>query len=462
MSRFATDLLRVIAVTFICYNHAAWEVFINVGTKWEDDFSRAIAAVNQLGKPSVLFFLFLSGLAFGAHRHFGPRAISGASSGAASADDFRAGDFFQNRALRILPPFLVISLIGFLLPGVSRADSWGGFALHLLDGGNMFHLYFVALLLYLYLLYPLLRRIDFRWSRALLLAAPLLVLHLVNPHDAPADAWFWTTLAGAGVPEAIAFAESIRAALLGPGQGLLATWLIYAAYGLAFFQYGLWTGAAQRSHFREADAASLRSVDPISQELQNRARVFDEEQSWFGLLQTRLIGFFASPRGRRFALLTLLLPAGFALVYFDFYAAAHRGVHADPAGRIWRPEVALYAAVLILWMTQLPPRASGPLLRRLSRASFLVYLFHPLWMFALKDLGVGFTERVILVIALGWATGLALCWLAARHPVASLLLGEGDRVFAPAAPSAAAIPPEPTDARESAAAAPRETAGALR
>lgn len=371
MSRFATDLLRVVAVTFIVYNHVSWNIFANVGTAWEDPFSLSIAAFNQLGKPSVLFFLFLSGLAFGAHRTFG------------SHDAFSVRHFYTNRVLRILPPYLLASLLAFAL-GQSRHGFFSG----LLDGGNMYHLYFVALLLYLYALYPLLRKIEFSPWRAALFAAPIFLIH---PLTAYADVGRHPllALAGGGLHEGMG---ALSKSLYATGDGALVTWLVYFAYALPFFQFGIWTGRAGED-----------------------------------------LHLSAAEKGRRLTAASILWPIAFAVVFFDFYTGAHAGEHADPAGRIWRISVAIYALVLIEWMRNLPHQPSHPLLKRLSRASFLVYLFHPFLILALRKLD--YPIQIPLVIVLSWALGLALHWLATRHPALGALLGEGDRHFGNEAPA---------------------------
>ncbi|MBX7056934.1 MAG: acyltransferase [Leptospirales bacterium] len=377
MSRYATDLLRVVAVSFIVYNHASWNVYTNVGTGWEDPFSLVVAAINQLGKPSVLFFLFLSGLAFGAHPQFGGD----------SAAPFSTRSFYWNRALRIAPPYLLASLIGFFL-GQSRHGFFSG----LLDGANMYHLYFVALLLYLYALYPLLRRISFRPWKAALFAAPILLIH---PLTAFADLGRHPLLSVTPQELHSAFGEW-SGMLHASGGGALATWLIYFAYALPFFQFGIWTGQAGEN--RQSDSEDRR---------------------------------------RRFQISSMLWLAAFCVVFFDFYTGVHAGEHPDPAGRVWRICVAIYALVLIEWMRSLPQQASHPLLKRLSRSSFLVYLFHPFIILALQDLE--YKIQIPLVLGLSWGAGLALNWLASLHPLSGALFGEGDRQLAPASTMSPAI-----------------------
>ncbi len=378
MSRFATDLLRVIAVCCIVFNHATWNGFVELGTGRESVGAWLIAVINQLGKPATLLFFFLSGYAFGAHRLYG-----------GGATNFRTSDFYRNRALRILPPFLIMSVFGFLYHGLRGKSelSLTYFLAGLPGGAHLFHLYFVAVLLYLYLAYPLLRRLRFRVSTALLLCVPSVLTYIfLDPH------------ASMGLLESfgITIARDSRAISAAAAGGSVVAWTILFSYALPFFVYGKWLG--ESSGGQQADAPA----------------------PW--------PAFFAEPR-RRFRVVTALLPVGFILVFYDFCTSTFFGAtHPDPAGRVWRPVVALYAVLWIAWLAHLPERPSGNRLRELARVSFLVYLSHPILMFALAKLPFGL--RITLVLGLAWPLALALHGLAKLHPWIGLLLGEGDRLTA--------------------------------
>lgn len=405
MSRFSTDLLRVIAVTYVVLNHSTWNAFVEVGGPAAHAGSWFFAVLNQLGKPSVLLFLFLSGFAFGVHPKWG-----------ASHDrDFVAfsAGFYRNRALRILPPYFLMSLVGFVIltiqnsiatPAPISADVGAGhylgitgtlaldFAVGLLDGRHMFHLYFVALLCYLYLLFPWIARRSVGVPRPSRIAAgvfasilPMLAVYmLVDPHNRYVQSQ---------IPFIAQLAPFVQAQL----SGHATRWLILGAYALPFFIGGVRVG--QYSTIKSAKKSAYERVATTSRPI----------------------------------VLFLLAGAAFGFVFGDFvYHVYATGQYPDSAGRIWRPSVVLYAllAVSILWTLTNhhignDRGESGARLRTLARLSFLVYLTHPLLQFAFS--GLPFEWRVPLILGLAWPLALALSVLARRYRVAGILLGEGDR-----------------------------------
>ncbi len=333
---------------------------MKVGTGHESWMSHGVAWINQLGKPSVLIFLFLSGFAFGSKR-----------------EKPALRRFYLSRALRILPLYILVSAVGiYQLPG----QPWEKLPLALLDGSAMFHLYFVALLFYLYLLYPLLRRVPFTPLTLTLYGLVLLspdLYHLTVQGLFPLEQ-------GSPLPVKL----SLKA--------------IYVAYALPFFQAGLWIG------------------DFL-------ARQKESEQK--AALQER----------RGIALRWLYLSFAYLLVLFHFYHQVAGGTDPDTSGRIWRLSVVLYAAGWISVVLALPARHS-PLLSSLARAGYMVYLLHPFGI----QLTRGYLSwnpwlHTAAVALLTWSTALVLHELAKRSVVLGLFLGEGDRLlklrFASPAPS---------------------------
>ncbi|MEQ9366149.1 MAG: acyltransferase [Leptospirales bacterium] len=445
MSRFSTDLLRVIAVTYVVLNHSTWNAFVEVGADRAHAGSWFFAVLNQLGKPSVLLFLFLSGFAFGVHPKWGRRVDHDRFA-------FSIG-FYRNRALRILPPYILMSLIGFAILKIQSAvavpspagavhgsespyyEIAGTFAVDfivgLFDGRHMFHLYFVALLCYLYLLFPWIvggfpraaapveggargDALNARGGRLLRIALALfvalspivLVYLLVDPHNR----YLQTQ-----IPYIAEFAPRVQAWLSGEAT----SWLILLAYALPFFIAGVRVGQYTRLR-REPVIAG--SVPPTA----GPPGAVD-----------RLLSYAAARglarRNLKRGALCIGAASAFALVFGDFlFHVFQTGQFPDFAGRIWRPVVVVYAglAVAIMWAftNQSNAGEGGPVLRKLARLSFLVYLTHPLLQFAFS--GLPFAWRVPLILGLAWPLALALSALARKYRLAGFLLGEGDREFA--------------------------------
>ncbi|RME88123.1 MAG: hypothetical protein D6767_10670, partial [Candidatus Hydrogenedentota bacterium] len=139
MSRQATDFLRILSAVFIIFNHSYWEYYVQWGKKssWIVSFS---ALLNQFGKPAVLFFIFLSGYAF----------ANQVAQEEKRGKVFSTKNFFRNRFGRILPVYILASLLALFL---EKKFSWSSFFTSLFDGSAMFHLYFIPLILALYVLF---------------------------------------------------------------------------------------------------------------------------------------------------------------------------------------------------------------------------------------------------------------------------------------------------------------------
>ena len=424
MSRFRTDLLRVLAVTYVVMNHSTWNSFVLVGRPDAPFGSWIFAVLNQLGKPSVLLFLFLSGFAFGVHPRWGRPENT-------NLQTFSLG-FYRNRALRIIPPYVFMSLIGFAVVTVRAAlagklplaggvlETTGTLALDfligLLDGRHMFHLYFVALLCYLYVLFPLIVHQARSQSTRLpgvpamiALALPALVVYLfVDPHNQ-----YYQSRIPFVAPAAVAVQNNTPPHLIG--------WLIYFSYALPFF-----FGGVRAGQYSAARASGL--IAPASPSFVTR--------------QLRKIP------GNQNNLVTCvaLAACAFALVFNDFlFHVLSTGQFPDPAGRIWRPWVALYAvaAVLLMWNradeAAAPETAFSKRMRGLARLSFLVYLTHPVLQLVFSGLPFGW--RVPLIMGLAWPFAMIFSALAQRYRFAAFLFGEGDRTFTETKPESAPLRP---------------------
>lgn len=312
-----------------------------------------------------MFFLFLSGLAF---------------ANVAKRPEFSLNRFFASRALRILPAYVFVSILSILIapyyykPGYY--DKAGmDYIQCLFDGSALYHLYFVALIWYCYLLFPLLYRLKYTHGRLLSMIALGLLGHTI------------TTIFNADRPP-VAFSFLLPDLSWLFTSPTLLMWLEYFAFAVPFFQAGIWAGQNMESFRTFAD--HTRKYLPV------------------------------------FITLTGLV---FYFVLSDFFTRLESGQSADEAGRIWRISVVIYAVSLIAVFTILPSRQSPDWLRKLSRCSFLVYLFHPFLIFATSRIPTLY--QIPLVITLSWITASLLQEAANRSKIFAFLLGEGSRESKP-------------------------------
>lgn len=194
MNRSQTDLLRILSAVAIVFNHTLWESFIQFPSTTESIF---VALINQAGKGAVLFFIYLSGFAFSRHPHL--------------QNPFPWQRFYRSRLGRIGPLYLLSSLIFYFWK-----NPIGSLPEVLLLGSAHFHLYFLALILYLYLLFPLLRQLPSSGPLTIIFFIMILVLLAMG-----------------------FFLEGETTAVYG--------WFLYAGYGLFFFQLGIWGGQGKFS-----------------------------------------------------------------------------------------------------------------------------------------------------------------------------------------------------------------------
>ena len=373
VSRFGTDLLRVLASCYIVFNHVSWPVFMQMGTSQEGYYPWVTALANQFGKPSVLFFIFLSGFAF---------------SGLAGERYLSTGRFYINRVARILPPFLLVTLLAFVLRHghVDPVAILSSLPL----GTGMFHLYFVPLICYLYLLFPLLRKIPPTVRNVTLVFSLALIAYLLLQWTLRIDANA-TISTLCGTARTVCDFARVES---GDVRSGLFTWARYFIFALPFFQAGIWLGRPE----------SRATLDRLRMKYPRRKLIL-----------------FVLP-------LTLLAYAG---VVTGFLQNVRGGADADSSGIIWRVSVSLYALACILTVSLLLRRGYDPVLSWLARCSFLVYLIHPFFIPLFRPWYP--LHAVWPILALSWATAAVLQWIALRSKAIGFFLGEGDRLFAPLA-----------------------------
>lgn len=134
MPAATSNTIRVIATYFIIMHHVLWPAYNDFYLTHSNPLVWFVTLINQLGKPAVMFYILLSGIAFG-------------------RKDIRFLDLLRNRFIRILIPYLFFSIIYAL-----KNDSLSSFWLDIWVGGSSYHLYFVPLIFSCYLFLPLFQK----------------------------------------------------------------------------------------------------------------------------------------------------------------------------------------------------------------------------------------------------------------------------------------------------------------
>ncbi|OIP71024.1 MAG: hypothetical protein AUK48_13040 [Oscillatoriales cyanobacterium CG2_30_44_21] len=146
-----SDLLRAIATTIVIAIHASHRWWFGVNDTTTLDLTIFInTAINQIGRFTVPIFVILSGFAL------------------AKSEEKRSFNliaFFQRRLWRILPPYILFSLLNLVGQVKFIQASWTERAYliwqALITGMGDYHLYFLGIIFQCYLFYPLIRHIVF-------------------------------------------------------------------------------------------------------------------------------------------------------------------------------------------------------------------------------------------------------------------------------------------------------------
>lgn len=154
-----SDLLRAIATTIVIGIHAShhWWFGVNdTSTISPEIFIDTI--INQVGRFTVPLFVILSGFAL------------------AKSEEKRTFDlkiFVQRRLWRIVPPYLLFTLLNVVGRSQFLAADWlerGQQIWQALSTGmGDYHLYFLGIIFQCYIVYPLLRRLNFSLRRLIVL-----------------------------------------------------------------------------------------------------------------------------------------------------------------------------------------------------------------------------------------------------------------------------------------------------
>ena len=150
-----SDLLRAIATTIVIGIHAShhWWFGVNDSTSINPEIFVS-TFINQVGRWTVPMFVILSGFALAKSEEKRP---------------FNLNIFFQRRLWRIVPPYLLFTLLNVIGRSQFLAADWSGQITQIWQaiatGMGDYHLYFLGIIMQCYLVYPFLRRINFTTKR---------------------------------------------------------------------------------------------------------------------------------------------------------------------------------------------------------------------------------------------------------------------------------------------------------
>jgi surface polysaccharide O-acyltransferase-like enzyme len=339
------DLLRILAALCV--------IAIHVTARYDLQQSELAYVLNQATRNAVPFFVIMSGFLLyylDRQRWLG------------------SGAFFRKRFGRVLWPYLLWTLIYYLLSNHYLGVAWSGWqnwllqlGQHLLHGTGFFHLYFLVIIFQLYLLYPLLRI----WVKKQ--AAFALVISLL------------LSLAG----QTAVYLQEMQLITLPPLNGFLyctlfPLWLFYFVLGMYL--------AEKRAGF----------------------------EAW---LQKKAV------------LLGLLTLAALVLLLLESRYTQTWELTIKPSILLYTLSSYCFFYALALRLREHIPVSRAQRLEWLSGQSFLIFLLHPLILsilFLFTPAGwtpwAGDPGMVLLFIAVS-LTSLAATWLVSRTPLASLLGG---------------------------------------
>ncbi len=199
-----SDLLRAIATTIVIGIHAShhwWFGVHDLTTLNPEIFLDTF--INQVGRFTVPLFVILSGFALAKSEETRP---------------FNLKIFIQRRLWRIIPPYLLFSLLNVVGRSQFLAADWSGRIIQIWQaiatGMGDYHLYFLGIILQCYVIYPVLRRIAFSVKSLGILLTITLTLFSLR----------WTSASFGWLPTITSF--------LPDGNHVI--------YWLPYFQIGIW------------------------------------------------------------------------------------------------------------------------------------------------------------------------------------------------------------------------------
>lgn len=164
-----SELLRAIATTIVIGIHASHHWWFGVHDTTSINFEIFIdTIINQVGRFTVPIFVILSGFALAKSEEKRP---------------FDLQTFFQRRLWRIVPPYILFTLLNVIGQSQFQKADWlerGQQIFQLLSTGmGDYHLYFLGIIFQCYILYPFIRRVAFtKWNLYILLSITFILFSL--------------------------------------------------------------------------------------------------------------------------------------------------------------------------------------------------------------------------------------------------------------------------------------------
>lgn len=346
-----SDLLRAIATTIVIGIHAShhwWFGVHDTNTINLEIFIDTI--INQVGRFTVPIFVILSGFAL------------------AKSEEKRPFDlqiFFQRRLWRIVPPYILFTLLNVIGQSQFQKADWlerGQLIIQLLSTGmGDYHLYFLGIIFQCYIVYPILRSILFtKWNLYILMFVTFALFSL---------RWVSAT-----------FDLLVNITTFLPNGNHVIYWLSYFQIGIWLAKDHGWTSSLV-TKWRSQSWGYLFAIAAI---------VELSEFYWTAILKNsaEAVGHYARPT---VVLLTLT---------FLLWSVS------------WLNLQKTKSSIQKLW------QAIQPQIKTFAKASFTTYLVHVWVLRAISPLEiVGGILYVPLATSISWLTGIILWQLLQRFAV---------------------------------------------
>ena len=346
-----SDLLRAIATTIVIGIHASHHWWFGVHDTTSINLEIFIdTIINQVGRFTVPIFVILSGFAL------------------AKSEEKRPFDlqiFFQRRLWRIVPPYILFTLLNVIGQSQFQKADWlerGQQIIQLLSTGmGDYHLYFLGIIFQCYIVYPILRSILFtKWNLYILMFVTFALFSL---------RWVSAT-----------FDLLVNITTFLPNGNHVIYWLSYFQIGIWLAKDHGWTSSLV-TKWRSQSWGYLFAIAAI---------VELSEFYWTAILKNsaEAVGHYARPT---VVLLTLT---------FLLWSVS------------WQNWQKNKSSIQKLW------QAIQPQIKTFAKASFTTYLVHVWVLRAISPLEiVGGILYVPLATSISWLTGIILWQLLQRFAV---------------------------------------------